>query len=108
MTALTDTPLYEEQAELRQVIVYKKKELLKEQATVRLYGDRITVDDLVMPFDEIGAIAVLGRNKLNVYHGDQVYQLKGDKRFNALKYVHIFHRHRNITRGEADVKFLGL
>ena len=108
MTAYVDEPFYEEQAELRQVIVYKKKELLKEKATLRLYGDRLLVDDLVMPFEEVGAVAVLGRNKLNVYHDDNVYQIKGNKRFNALKYVHIYHRYRNITRGEADVKFLGL
>ncbi len=106
--AHVDTPLYEEQAELRKVIVYKKKELLRENATLKLYGDRIIVDDLVMPFEEVGAVAVLGRNKLNIYHGEQVYQLKGDKRFNALKYVHIYYRHKNITRGEADVEFLGL
>ena len=103
-----ETPLYEEQVELRKVLVYKKKELLKENAVIKLYGDRITVDELVMPFEEIGAVAVLGRNKLNVYHGGKVYQIKGDKRFNALKYVQIYHRHKNITRGEGDVKFLGL
>ena len=103
-----ETPLYEEQVELRKVLVYKKKELLKENAVIKLYGDRITVDELVMPFEEIGAVAVLGRNKLNVYHGENVYQIKGDKRFNALKYVQIYHRHKNITRGEDDVKFLGL
>jgi len=108
VTAYVDAPLYEEQADLRQVHVYRKKELLKEKATLRLYGDRLCVDDLEMPFQEVGAVAVLGRNKLNIYHGDMVYQLKGDKRFNALKYVHIYHRHRNIIRGEADVKFLGL
>ena len=108
VTAHTDAPLYEEQIELRKVIVYKKKELLKENAALRLYGDRVTVDELVMPFEEISAIAVLGRNKLNIYHGDQVYQLKGDKRFNALKYVHIYHRHKNITRGDVDAEFLGL
>lgn len=103
-----ETPLYEEQVELRKVLVYKKKELLKENAVIKLYGDRITMDELVMPFEEIGAVAVLGRNKLNVYHGEKVYQIKGDKRFNALKYVQIYHRHKNITRGEGDVKFLGL
>ncbi len=103
-----DTPLYEDRAALRKVLVYKKKELLNEDAVLKLYGDRVIVDALVLPFEEVGAIAVLGRNKLNIYHGDQVYQIKGDKRFNALKYVHIYHRYKNITRGEADVKFLGL
>ena len=104
-----DEPLYEDHAELRNVIVYKKKELLRADARLRLYGNRITVDeDLELPFEEVSAISVLGRNKLNIYHGDRVYQLKGDKRFNALKYVHIYYRHKNITRGEEDVKFLGL
>lgn len=107
--AHVDTPLYDEQAELRRVIVYKEKELLRENARLRLYGDRILVDeDMLLPFEEISAVSVLGRNKLNIYHGDQVYQLKGSKQFNALKYVHIYYRHKNLTRGEADVKFLGL
>ena len=106
--AHVDAPLYEDRAQLRKVIVYKKKELVNENALLKLYGDRVTVDELVIPFEEIGAIAVLGRNKLNIYHGENVWQFKGDKRFNALKYVHIYHRYKNITRGEADVKFLGL
>ena len=38
----------------------------------------------------------------------KIYQLKSDKRFNALKYVHIFHRYKNIVKGDPDVKFLGL
>ena len=108
LLAQVDTPLYEDRAALRKVLVYKKKELLNEDSLLKLYGDRVIVDTLVLPFEEVGAVAVLGRNKLNIYHGDQVYQIKGDKRFNALKYVHIYHRYKNITRGEADVKFLGL
>lgn len=107
------TPLYRDEAELRQVIVYKKKELLRQNAQIALYGDRVVFDEgrenqMVLPFEEIAAASVLGRNKLNLYHGDQVYQLKGDVRFNALKYVHIYYRHKNISRGEEHVKFLGL
>ena len=79
---------------------------------VALYGDRITVgqgeDILNLPFDEVTAAAVLGRNKLNVYHSGSVYQIKGDKRFNSLKYVHIYHRYRNMTKGDGNGKFLGL
>ena len=51
---------------------------------------------------------VLGRNKANIYIGDKVYQLKGDKRFNALKYVHIYYRYKNITKGNECEQFLGL
>ena len=53
-------------------------------------------------------MTVLGKNKLNLYHGETLYQLKGDKRFNALKYVQIFTRSQNIARGDFDAKFLGL
>ena len=66
-----------------------KKVKLSNQVSLSLYGDRIEVkngtDNLVFLFDEIGAVTVLGRNKLNIYHGGKIYQVKSGKRFNALK-----------------------
>jgi len=109
VTAMTDTPLFRDTASLFEVIVYKEKRLLRKDAALALYGDRVVIDgELTLPFGEVSAAAVLGRNKLNLYHKDMVYQIKGGKRFNALKYVHVYHRHKNITRGDADGKFLGL
>ena len=52
-------------------------------------------------------VTVLGRNKINVYYQDKVYQIKGDKRMNALKYVNLFNRYKNIVGGASD-EFLGL
>ncbi len=104
-----EKPLYEDRARLFEVLVYQKKVLLMKDADFALYGDRITVNgENRFPFEEISAVTVLGRNKLNIYHQGRVYQLKGDKRFNALKYVHLFYRSRNISKGEENVKFLGL
>ena len=54
------------------------------------------------------AVSVLGRNKLNIYHGERLYQLKGGKRFNALKYVNIYYRSKNMGRGDKSGEFLGL
>ena len=76
-------------------------------------SNKITVDEnsdnaLLFPFNEISAISVLGRNKANIYHNNHVYQLKGDKRFNAIKYVNIYYRFKNIYKGEENGKFLGL
>jgi hypothetical protein len=34
--------------------------------------------------------------------------MKGDKRLNALKYVHIYHRCLNIRKGDPHEQFLGL
>lgn len=104
-----DTPLYQDTARLSEVLLYKKKQPLREQVSVALYGNRITIDDdMVFHFDETSAVTVLGRNKINIYSGDKVYQLKSDKRFNALKYVNIFNRYKNISEGKEDGKFLGL
>lgn len=113
--AYTEAPLYRDEASFSEVIVYKKKELLRKTAALALYGDRMVVDEgaeneLLLPFDEVSAISVLGRNKLNVYHHKKIYQFKGSKSFNALKYVNVFYRHKNVKKGEADGKlqFLGL
>ena len=53
-------------------------------------------------------MAVLGKNKLNIYFGKELYQVKSGKRFNALKYVNLFYRSRNLMRGDENGKFLGL
>lgn len=104
-----DEPLYQDTAQLSEVILYKNKRRLRKQVSVSLYGNRITVDDdLAFPFDETSAVTVLGRNKVNIYFNDRVYQLKSHKRFNALKYVNIFNRYKNISEGNEDGKFLGL
>lgn len=109
-----DEPIWRDVATLREEIPYKKKELLCKDAELSLYGNRmeITSDSLRLDlsFDELQAVTVLGKNKLNIYHKDKIYQIKGDKRFNALKYVHIYHRYKNMIKGETDGKlqFLGL
>ena len=108
-----DTPLFRDAAAVSEVIVFKKKNPLRQQAKISLYGDRVVLDEgqeneLVIPFSEVYAAAVLGRNKLNIYHNNCIYQFKGDPRFNALKYVNIYYRNRNISRGEENGEFLGL
>ena len=113
LTALTSKPLFREIGEVWDVQTGKKKTRLRSGAKLCLYGDRLTVDEdtgdaLILPFRELQAAAVLGRNKLNVYTKDRVYQFRGGKRFNALKYVHFYHRHRNLIRGDEHGEFLGL
>ena len=107
LSALTEAPVYEETAQLSKVFPYKRKKLLKKDAAVCLYGDRITVDGRTFSFDETSAVVVLGKNKLNIYFDKELLQLKGSKRFNALKYVQFFHRYQNIKAGKNN-EFLGL
>ncbi len=107
-----DSPIYYDAADVSEVIINKKKVPFKKGAKISLYGDKIIFnegeqDELRINFVDVSAVSVLGRNKANIYFGDKVYQLKGDKHFNALKYVHIYYRHKNIIKGE-NAQFLGL
>ena len=107
-----EKPMYKDHAEIREVIPSVKKLPLYPWASITLYGDRVVLeykeDVKVLHFDDCSTITVLGRNKANIYHDGKIYQLKGDKRFCALKYVHIYNRYKNISKGEANDTFLGL
>ena len=108
-----DTPMYCDKAKVSEVIVYERKQVLCEAASVTLYGNRVELRgengfSVDLPFDEVKVVAVLGRNKLNVYHGEKIYQLKGDKRFNALKYVNLFYHYEYAVKGTGERDFCGL
>ncbi len=113
VTKLIHEPLYCEDVSVFDVIVYKRKNLRTKNAKITLYGNRIVVkgnenSTLEFSFDEVGAVTILGKNKLNIYTDNNVYQIKGDKRFNALKYVHIYNRYLNIASGNENEVFLGI
>lgn len=113
VTGYIEKPLYKEEISLYEVVLYKKKLLLMESASISLYGNRIVInennsDQIDFGFDETSAVTILGKNILNIYLDGKVYQIKGEKRFNALKYVHIYNRYTNIKRGVLDEQFLGL
>ena len=104
--------LYEDTVRFFEVILYKRKRKLCAAAKLRLCADRIECEfggsTTVMPFDEVKTVSVLGRNKLNIYTGDQIFQVKGDKRFNAVKYANLYYRYQNLQKGELHGEFLGL
>lgn len=98
-------PAYQETAMLSSVVANKKKTLLKAACKFSLYGNRLQADDMTLFFDDVSVMTVLGKNKLNIYHKDGLYQVKGDSRFNALKYMNFYYRYKN--RGSDDT-FLGI
>ena len=107
-----EAPIHTESASLYEVIPYERKELIAKNVIITLYGNRIIIktetEELLFPFEKTSAVTVLGRNKLNIYYDGKIYQIKPPARFNALKYVHIYHRFRNVLKGEKDEQFLGL
>ena len=107
------TPLYRDSVQMWEVIPYKNKVAVAEHTELRLYGDRIEVGSeeaplFVFPFDETGTVTVLGKNKINLYYGEKLYQFWGSQRFNALRYVNIFHHYLNCKEGAEHGEFLGL
>lgn len=112
VTALTEEAVWTDNASFSEVIPYKKKRPISDNASVKLYGDRITVNgdgvSEIFAFSDCSAVTVLGRNKVNIYCADKIYQLKGGKNMNAIKFVHFFNRYKNIVKGNSDSTFLGL
>lgn len=107
---LTEEPLIKDYCNLFLVNLYSKKQPLAENVEMDLFGDRIEMSgsfQQIFRFDEISTITILGKNKLNIYHEDNVYQIQGDKRFNALKYLNLYHRYKNLA-SDTNETFLGL
>ena len=114
LSTLGDAPVYEDTVALSRVILYSHKEDIADRVTVRLWGDRMAIEgegvDIALPFDEVKVMSVLGRNKINIYIGDELYQLKGDKRFNPVKYMNFYYHYDNVKQGVkyGELQFLGL
>lgn len=107
-----DLPLFTEQSlALSEVILYKKKNPIAKSASIDMFADRFEIaygnESAVLPFEQVSAVTVLGKNKLNVYFGDTVWQFKSDT-MNALKFVNAFYHYKNIQAGNPNGKFLGL
>jgi len=107
-----EEPLYCENVTLYDVKLYDRKRVIWKTCELSIFGDRLEIaaeaERMVLPFSDISVMTVLGKNKLEIYFGEKVYQLKGDARFNALKYVNLYFHERNTRKGEENGEFLGL
>lgn len=109
LSSFDDLPIYMDQAQLYQVIPGKEKKLMERFSTIELYKDRLEINGIPFPLLEIQGAWVVGSNKLNLRYDDTLYQLRGDKRFNAVKYVNFVYRSRNIRdKIYADDQYLGV
>ena len=109
--SMTDKPIIRDTCSLYQVSLYSKKKLIAGNVELTLYGDRIEMSGGfrdVFKFAELDTITILGKNKLDIYRADMVYQIQSNKRFNALKYLNLYHRYKNMTSEVQNGSFLGL
>ena len=104
--------LYEERASFFKTKLYDRKYVIDKEAKIFLQADGIFVQTkektYEFPFDSVSTVTVLGKNKVNLYIDGNLYQLKGDKRFNGVKYVQLCYRAKNQLKGENEGEFLGL
>jgi 1-acyl-sn-glycerol-3-phosphate acyltransferase len=115
LSSYADIPVYSDVVtNYNQVVPYKKKIKIAKNINFSVYSDRYTIKnntfDVTIPFDSITAVSVLGRNKLNIYIGSEIYQIKTkNKRFNALKYMNIYYHSVNVSKGVLEHgKLLGI
>lgn len=108
-----EKPMFKDEGiKVSKEIPYEKKVPVYEGADLLLFGDRVEIisqnEKKTLFFSQVEGSAVLGRNKMNIYYEGDALQFKGDKSFNALKYINIINRYKNLSDGEVDGEFLGL
>ena len=91
-----DTPVISDVASFYLTKLYKRKVLLNKDAKLDLYLDKLVVtkQDKVQTFsflDDVTAMVAMGQNKLGITTKDNTYQIKGDVRFNPVKYVNLYY-----------------
>ncbi len=107
-----DSPLFSDTVCFSENIYCKRKQKIDENATLTAYADRLVVDTAkeryTFSFADLSAATVLGRNKLNLYIHNRIFQCKGNKRFNAVKYLNGYYRTVGAEQEGNYGKFLGL
>lgn len=87
----------------RESIKFKRKKKL-DGTRVSIDADRLVISgkkgESVYPLDDISAMTMVGKKKFNFYHDGKILQVKGNKRFCAIKYVHVFDGLRQVKNGD--------
>ncbi|MDD4077859.1 MAG: lysophospholipid acyltransferase family protein [Bacilli bacterium] len=94
------------------------KKVIKNKIKKKCLSGRLLINQSVLtvenqnvrkeyPLKLIDSIAILGQNKINFYINNEIYQLKSNKSFNGLKYMHFYHIVRMRRQGVKD-EFLGI
>ena len=84
--------------------MFKMPKAIFENANISLFGDRYVISsstgELTIKFSDVTAVTALGKNKLNIYVGDMIYQLKGDCHFNPLIFMNVYYVFVNANKKE--------
>lgn len=106
----TSNTIYTDDMELYLSIPFKPKQLIGD-GKMKMYNDRFEFSysegETILKFDEISAITLVGKKKMNIYVGDTTYQIFKSTKTNLLKYLHTYYVIKNKNTG-GNYEFLGL
>jgi len=98
--------IYSDKVGLYKPRIYKNKEKVG-KGKIEMYKDKFVIDlkkdKLTFMFEDIEAITLLGKKKMNIYYKGVAYQVFGDKRLNLLKYINLFY----VIKGKTEVELNG-
>ena len=97
-------PIWQETATVWDTKMFKMPKPIFENANISLFGDRYVISsstgELTISFSDVTAVTALGKNKLNIYVGDMIYQLKSDCHFNPLIFMNVYYVFVNANKKE--------
>ena len=107
--ATTDL-IYTDDMELYLSEPFKPKKLIGD-GKIKMFNNRfefISDEELItFNFDDISAMTLVGKKKINIYIGNITYQLFKSSKTNLLKYLHTYYVIKNKNTG-GNYEFLGL
>lgn len=89
-----DEPIYNDKVGLYKPRLYKSRKKIG-KGTITLFKDKFLLklknQDIEFNFDDIEAVTLLGKKKMNIYHKGTTYQVFGDKKLNLIKYLNLYY-----------------
>lgn len=109
-TYIEDELIYSDDCKLYEPIIWKKKKFIG-KGKVELYGDYFLFNlenaKVRLNFDDIAAVTLVGKKKMNLYSNGKTYQIVNDERTNLLKYMHAYYIIKNRKVGKNN-EFIGI
>lgn len=107
----TEHPIFIENEVLLKQTIRAKRKIVIGSGKLILFKDRLEIEinsnKHIFYINDITSVAIFGKNRIQFYHKDNIFQILGSVRFNALKYLNMYHHIKNKIEGTSD-EFLGL
>lgn len=101
--------IFQDRMKMFEPILYKKKRFIGEGQLIMNSSSFVFVSEkeVILNFDDIYYVTLLGRKKMNIYCLDRVYQFTYNRRTNLIKYMIMFYVIKN-RKENIDNGFIGI